>query len=98
MVRRASQNQHAPPPAASLGMARPPAIYVTAILTGLVLHFVWPIPFVPNWAIPFAGLIAAFAATLCLWGSRTFHPAGTPLPANHPTTPIGPQRELVRSA
>jgi len=88
MVRRASQNQHAPPPAANLGMARPPAIYVTAIVTGLVLHFVWPIPFVPNLAIPFGVLIAAFAATLFLWSIRTFHSAGTPVPGNQPTTAI----------
>jgi hypothetical protein len=48
MDQRASQNQQAAPLAANLGLARPPAIYLTAIVAGLVLHFAWPIPFVPS--------------------------------------------------
>jgi protein-S-isoprenylcysteine O-methyltransferase Ste14 len=95
MPQRTSQNQRAAPPAANLGLARPPAIYLTAIVTGLVLHFAWPIPFVPSLAMPFGVLIAVLAVTLFIWSIRTFHSAGTPVPGNRPTTTIvkvGPYR------
>ena len=95
MARPASQYQHSPPLAANLGLARPPAIYLTAIVTGLGLHFAWPIPFVPSLAMPFGALIAAFAVMLFIWSIRTFHSAGTPVPGNRPTTAIvkvGPYR------
>jgi protein-S-isoprenylcysteine O-methyltransferase Ste14 len=95
MAKPASQNQHATPVAAILGLARPPAIYLIAIATGLLLHFGWPIPFAPTWAKPFGALIAIFAATLFIWSIRTFHSSGTPVPGNRPTTVIvrvGPYR------
>jgi hypothetical protein len=95
MARRASQYQHSRPLAANLGLARPPAIYLTAIVTGLGLHFAWPIPFVPSLAMSFAAVIAAFAVMLFIWSIRTFHSAGTPVPGNRPTTAIvrvGPYR------
>jgi hypothetical protein len=63
MARSTSQDQQAAPLAANLGFARPPAIYLIAIVIGFVLHFVQPIPFVPGLAMPFGALIAAFAAT-----------------------------------
>jgi protein-S-isoprenylcysteine O-methyltransferase Ste14 len=78
-----------------LGLARPPAIYLIAIATGLLLHFAWPIPFVPSWAKPLGALIAVFAATLFMWSVKTFHSAETPVPGNRPTTEIvrvGPYR------
>jgi protein-S-isoprenylcysteine O-methyltransferase Ste14 len=95
MAQQGSQNQHSASLAANLGLARPPAIYLTATVTGLVLHFVWSIPFVPSWARPFGALIAVFAATLFIWSIRTFSSAGTPVPGNQPTTAIvkvGPYR------
>ena len=95
MEKQGSQNQHAAPLAANLGLARPPAIYLIAIATGLLLHFAWPIPFVPSLAKPFGALIAVFAATLFIWSIRTFRSAGTPVPGNRPTTAIvrvGPYR------
>lgn len=95
MVQRASQNRQPTPLAANLGLARPPAIYLIAILAGLVLHFAWPIRFVPNLARPFGALIAIFAVTLFMWSIRTFRSAGTPVPGNQPTTTIvhvGPYR------
>jgi protein-S-isoprenylcysteine O-methyltransferase Ste14 len=94
MVQHASQNQQAMS-AANLGLARPPAIYLIAILVGLGLHFAWPIRFVPNVARPFGGLLAGFAATLFIWSIRTLRSAGTPVPGNQPTTAIvkvGPYR------
>jgi protein-S-isoprenylcysteine O-methyltransferase Ste14 len=95
MAQQTSQNQHAAPLAANLGLARPPVIYLTAIVTGLVFHFAWPIPFVRGLAMPFGAVIAVFAATLFIWSIRTFHAAGTPVPGNRPTTAIvkiGPYR------
>ena len=95
MVQRASQNQQSMPLAANLGLARPPAIYLIAVLAGLVLHFAWPIRLVPNWARPFGGLITVLAVTLFIWSIKTFQSAGTPVPGNRPTTAIvkiGPYR------
>lgn len=95
MAQQPSENQHPAPLAANLGLARPPAIYLTAIGTGLVLHFAWPMPFVPRLTTPFGALIALFAATLFIWSIKTFRAAGTPVPGNRPTTAIvkvGPYR------
>jgi len=95
MVQKASQNQQPPPRAANLGLARPPAIYLIAILVGVALHFVGAIRFVPNLARPLGGLIVVFAAMLFIWSIRTFRSAGTPVPGNQPTTTIvsvGPYR------
>ena len=83
------------PRAANLGLARPPIIYLIAILGGLILHFAWPIRFVPNLARAFGGLIVVFAASLFILSIRTFRSAGTPVPGNQPTTTIvrvGPYR------
>jgi protein-S-isoprenylcysteine O-methyltransferase Ste14 len=88
MAQQPLQNQHAAPIAANLGLARPPIIYLTAIVAGLVSHFVWPIPFVPGLAMPFGSVISVFAATLFIWSIRTFHSARTPVPENRPTTTI----------
>lgn len=95
MVQRASQNRESMPHAANLGLTRPPFIYLIAILAGLVLHFAWPIRFVPSLARPFGALIAVIAVTLFIWSIKTFRSAGTPVPGNQPTTTIvkiGPYR------
>jgi protein-S-isoprenylcysteine O-methyltransferase Ste14 len=95
MAEETSQNQQPIPLAANLGLARPPIIYLAAILVGLALHFAWPIRFVPGVARPFGALIAVFAVTLFIWSIRTFRLAGTPVPGNRPTTTIvktGPYR------
>jgi len=95
MVEGTSQNQQPIPLAANLGLARPPIIYLAAILVGLALHFAWPIRFIPGVARPFGVLITAFAVALFTWSIRTFRLAGTPVPGNRPTTTIvttGPYR------
>lgn len=95
MPQQDQQNQRAAPIAANLGLARPPFIYLTAIIVGLVLHFVWPIPFVAVWARLVGALIVVFAAVLFIWAVRTFRSAGTPVPGSEPTTTIvnvGPYR------
>jgi hypothetical protein len=78
MASQAPQNQHAPV-AANFGLARPPAIYLTAIATGLVLHFACPTPFVPSLARLFGALIAVLAATLFIGVNDVATP---PLSAN----------------
>jgi protein-S-isoprenylcysteine O-methyltransferase Ste14 len=95
MVQQPSQKHQSTPLAANLGLARPPAIYLVAILVGVVMHFVWPIRIIPNLARPVGGLIVIFAAALFIWSIRTFRSAGTPVPGNQPTTTIvrvGPYR------
>lgn len=95
MPQQDQQNQRAAPIAANLGLARPPFIYLTAIIVGLVLHFVWPLPFVALWARLVGALIVVLAAVLFIWAVRTFRSAGTPVPGSEPTTTIvnvGPYR------
>ncbi len=90
-----SQGRHKTPRAANVGSARPPAIYLGAIVTGLVLHFARPAPFVSSLATPLGAAIAALAAALFVWSTRTLRSAGTPVPGNRPTTAIvkdGPYR------
>ncbi|MBO0912523.1 MAG: isoprenylcysteine carboxylmethyltransferase family protein [Acidobacteria bacterium] len=95
MADPASENRHATPVAANLGLARPPAIYLIAIAAGLLLHFARPIPFAPGLAKPLGAIIAIGAAALSVWSVRTFRSAGTPVPGNRPTAAIvksGPYR------
>lgn len=90
-----SPQQQQAPLAANLGKARPPIIYLIAIAAGLILHFVWPIPFVPGLARAIGALLAIIAVALLMWAIRTFRSAGTPVPGNLPTTTIvnaGPYR------
>lgn len=94
MAEPSPQKQEAPL-AANLGKARPPIIYLIAIVVGVVLHFVWPIRFVPGLVRLFGLLIVLFAGALFIWAIRTFRSAGTPVPGNRPTTTIvnaGPYR------
>lgn len=95
MPQQDQQNQRAAPIAANLGLARPPFIYLSAIIVGLVLHFVWPLPFVALWARLLGALIVVNAVALFFWAIRTFRSAGTPVPGSEPTTTIvnvGPYR------
>ena len=87
MAQQSLQNEHAAPIAANLGVARPPIIYLTAIVAGLVLHFVWPIPFVSGLAMPFGALTAVFAATLFVWSIRTFSQRARRCPGIDPLPP-----------
>lgn len=95
MFERTPRRDSGAPSSANLGLARPPVIYLAAIILGLVLHSVWPIPFAPKSAMAFGVLIAALAVALFIWSVRTFHSADTPVPGNRPTTAIvtvGPYR------
>lgn len=95
MFDRTSRGDNGAPSCANLGLARPPIIYLAAIILGLLLHSFRPIPFAPKSAMPFGVLIAALAVGLFIWSIRTFHSAHTPVPGNRPTTAIvtvGPYR------
>ena len=84
------------PDAANLGLARPPLIYLVAIVLGLAIHFVRPVPLVPRAVgAPLGVLLTLAAVVLFIHAVRTFRAAGTPVPGNRPTTTIvrtGPYR------
>jgi protein-S-isoprenylcysteine O-methyltransferase Ste14 len=74
---------------ANFGLVRPPFVYLAALLIGLLLDFVRPLPFVPSAAGLFSGIaIILLAAALFVISMRTFRAAGTPVPGNQPTTAI----------
>jgi protein-S-isoprenylcysteine O-methyltransferase Ste14 len=82
--------------AANLGVARPPLVYGAAIVTGLLLEFGWPLPFLPRLLTALLGSVLVVVALVVFSHSiRTFQTAGTPVPGNKPTTVIvrtGPYR------
>ncbi|HEX7060421.1 MAG TPA: methyltransferase [Woeseiaceae bacterium] len=81
---------------ANVGLARPPIVYLVAIVAGLLVHLFRPVPWLPsavNVPIGIAGVLIAIA--LFISAVRTFRTAGTPVPGNRPTTAIvraGPYR------
>ena len=81
---------------ANLGLARPPLVYASSIILGLVLHFAWPVrlaPPAPGTLIGCGAVVVAVA--IFVLSVRTFRAAGTPVPGNQPTTTIvraGPYR------
>jgi protein-S-isoprenylcysteine O-methyltransferase Ste14 len=81
---------------ANLGMVRPPLVYGAAIVTGLLLEFGWPLPFLPGLLATLLGsVLVAVAVVVFVYSIRTFQAAGTPVPGNKPTTVIvrtGPYR------
>jgi protein-S-isoprenylcysteine O-methyltransferase Ste14 len=81
---------------ANLGLARPPLIYLIAIVLGIAIHYLWPVPLVPRAIGAPVGVIVVLAAVaLFITSVRTFRAAGTPVPGNRPTTTIvgtGPYR------
>lgn len=81
---------------ASLGVFRPPLIYLASMALGLVLHRVWPRPLVSDVTLATLGGALVVAALLLFGASvQRFRAAGTPVPARKPTTAIvrsGPYR------
>lgn len=95
MPEQTSQSADRAPGAANPGLARPPAIYLIAIVVGLALQSAWPISFAPRPAMPVGLLIVILAAALFVWSTRTFRSAHTPVAGNQPTTAVasaGPYR------
>jgi protein-S-isoprenylcysteine O-methyltransferase Ste14 len=70
-------------------IARPPVLYVAALLLGLAADHLLPLPIaVPNaslilWTI--AGLLIVLGLALMAAGIRDFSRGGTPVPTNQPT-------------
>jgi protein-S-isoprenylcysteine O-methyltransferase Ste14 len=75
---------------------RPPVVYLVAILTGLGIDLVWPLPFLPDPITVLLGIVVIAAAiALFVYAYTSFQNAGTPVPGNLPTTAIvrdGPYR------
>jgi protein-S-isoprenylcysteine O-methyltransferase Ste14 len=78
-------------------LIRPPLAWALAVLAGLVLDWLAPLPFLPeDWP---AGLLGAvvfvLALALAIWAIDTMTRAGTNVPTNRPTIAIvesGPYR------
>ena len=81
---------------ANLGAVRPPLVYGTAIVTGLLLESGWPLPFLPRLLTALLGSVLVVVGVVVFsYCIRTFQTAGTPVPGNKQTTIIvrtGPYR------
>src|SRR5262249_40156219 len=69
---------------------RPPIAWVLAIIAGLALNWLMPLPFLPS-KLPAAGFGAAtfvLALALAAWAITTMARAGSNVPTNLPTTTI----------
>ena len=80
----------------TLGLVRPPFVYLLSLVVGLIIHLAMPLPFLPGTlAVPLGVLLVAVAIALFSWSVVKFRAAGTPVPARKPTTVIvraGPYR------
>jgi|SRR5919197_2700839 protein-S-isoprenylcysteine O-methyltransferase Ste14 len=76
---------------------RPPIAWAVAVLAGLALNWLMPLPFVPA-AVPtgwLGAMVFALALALFVWAIATIAQAGSNVPTNLPTTTIvdtGPYR------
>lgn len=74
---------------ANLGLIRPPLVYLGSIGLGLLVHFFWPVAFLPaSISVPIGVVLVLVAVVLFISSVRTFRKAGTPVPGNQPTTTI----------
>ena len=76
---------------------RPPFAWALAVIVGLVIDWLEPLPFLPD-DLPagaFGALVFALALGLGVWAVATMTSAGSNVPTNQPTTTIvesGPYR------
>jgi protein-S-isoprenylcysteine O-methyltransferase Ste14 len=81
---------------ASLGLVRPPLVYLTSLVVGGLIQLAAPLPFVPRTlAVPLGASLVVVAIALFSFSVAKFRAAGTPVPARKPTTAIvrtGPYR------
>ena len=74
---------------ANLGLIRPPLVYLGAIGLGALVHWFWPMHWLPASAsVPIGVVLVLVAVAVFIWSVRTFRRAGTPVPGNRPTTTI----------
>jgi protein-S-isoprenylcysteine O-methyltransferase Ste14 len=78
-------------------IVRPPIAWAVAVLAGLALNWLMPLPLVPGW-VPAAWLgamVFVLALAMFAWAIATVTRAGSNVPTNRPTTTIvdsGPYR------
>src|SRR5215468_6074026 len=81
---------------ANLGLVRPPLVYLTSLVSGVVIHLATPLRFLPETLAVRLGVpLMALAIALFCYSVAKFRAAGTPVPARKPTTVIvrtGPYR------
>jgi len=82
--------------AANLGIVRPPLVYLSSVLTGIVVDMAWPLSFLPRaLPLPVGSSLVVVAIALFSFSVRQLRAAGTPVPGSKPTTVIvrtGPYR------
>src|SRR6516225_2955710 len=77
------------PDIANLGLVRPPLVYLTSLVSGVVIHLATPLRFLPvTLAVPLGVPLIAVAIALFSYSVAKFRAAGTPVPARKPTTVI----------
>ncbi len=85
-----------PQDVANPGLIRPPFVFLASILLGVLLQFALPLPFVTRGIGIVAGpMLVVMAIALFVSSVAKFRAAGTPVPAQKPTTAIvatGPYR------
>jgi protein-S-isoprenylcysteine O-methyltransferase Ste14 len=81
---------------ATLGLVRPPLLYLISLVSGTAIQLATPLPFLPaRFAAPLGVPLVVVAVALFAYAVTTFRSAGTPVPARKPTTVIvrtGPYR------
>ena len=81
---------------AKLGLVRPPLVYLTSLVTGVLIQLATPLPFLPGTlVVPLGASLVVVAIVLFSLSVAKFRAAGTPVPARKPTTVIvrtGPYR------
>ena len=84
------------PEVASVGLIRPPFVYVGSIGLGLLVHWFWPVQWLGrSLGVPLGVVGVLVAGALFISAARTLRKAGTPVPGNRPTRTIvrrGPYR------
>jgi protein-S-isoprenylcysteine O-methyltransferase Ste14 len=83
------------PDVANLGWVRPPLVYLSSIMAGASLTWLWPLPFALPAAVPIGSMMVFASILVFLFSVRALRAASTPVRGNQPTTKIvrtGPYR------
>jgi len=84
------------PDVPSLGLIRPPLVYLASLVIGALVQLVVPLPFLPRpLTAPLGAFLVVVAIALFSYAVAKFRAAGTPVPARSPTIVIvrtGPYR------
>jgi protein-S-isoprenylcysteine O-methyltransferase Ste14 len=84
------------PDVPSLGLIRPPLVYLASLGIGALIQLARPLPFLPRpLTVPLGMALGVVAIALFSASAARFRAAGTPVPARKPTTAIvrtGPYR------